>query len=217
MATKTKPARNKKYSQIRSSTQHISFYAKRAYESAFFIGDKYHPPKAYNTGVIRQYLNGSDVRIAQNALIDQLAGNENNWSLLLFMFFDGVDGATEVVTASSITESITLVEYANGINSTIEQLISTAISESNDGSVTAKNLITYGYFFSHLTHNYDKLEPELIDRFFLTDISNFHPEALEVTINSKMVMDTIISSTVLSANYDPNRVVLSGMTETMTA
>lgn len=191
--------RNKKYNHDLTKRITITRAVTSMLGSMFFIGDNRHAPTCFSESKLQSHIKGDNLIKGRAALRDLLVFGKATWSLLVIGFVKN-DDEVEVITGTRATDEITGLEFFSNfipyVHETLHEML-----KAND--LTADDLHSYGYFANMCDiYDLDKLEPNLIDRFFRIglgdDNNSLNEEELVgfedfITSTSKVFMPKVVA------------------------
>lgn len=178
---KTKAPRNKKYSQVKSMTNHIKAVLDSVINKFYIIGDMNHDPMSFHTSQVNMMLKGTALKIGLQELTKFLYSERRKWIFAVYHFFK-VDGRMEVIPSIMRIEDALLNEVADAAEENI-QLLKSSIIGSDDG-LTEENYVFYGYYINYEDGlRMDLMENDIISSLFKVnkDFEEIKPEICTCT------------------------------------
>jgi len=178
---KTKAPRNKKYSPVKSMTNHIKAVLDSAINKFYIIGDMNHDPMSFHTSEVNMMLKGTALKIGLEQMTKFFYGERRKWTFAVYHFFK-VDGKIEVVPSIMQIDDALLNEVADAAEENI-QLLKDSIIGTDEG-LTEENYVFYGYYINYEDGlRMDLMEDDIISSLFKVnkDFEEIKPEVRTCT------------------------------------
>jgi hypothetical protein len=178
---KKKAPRNKKYSPVKSMTNHVKAVLDSAIQKFYIIGDMNHDPMSFHTSEVNMMLKGTALKIGLEQMTKFFYGDRRTWVFAVYHFFK-VDGKMEVIPSIMQMEDALLNEVADAAEENIK-LSKESIIAGDDG-LKEEDYVFYGYYINYEDGlRMDLMEDDIINSLFKVnnDFEEIKPEVCTCT------------------------------------